>query len=70
MEEKIARCWNCTQFNSCDDYKTFAYGCLRCSHHEMERNTLKAISNFFNFIKLIPPEEKCPTDRMPLPITE
>lgn len=46
------RCWNCTQYAGCQDYRTFAFGCLSCNAHEAETNVLKMVNNLVDFANL------------------
>lgn len=31
--EGLRFCWTCNQFQTCQDCRTFAYGCISCSEH-------------------------------------
>lgn len=36
--EGLRFCWTCNQFQTCQDCRTFAYGCISCSEHMEDYN--------------------------------
>lgn len=44
-----SRCWNCSRYALCDDYRTFAWGCLCCDAHQRELSFFKTLQNLTDF---------------------
>lgn len=67
----LARCWNCTNYQSCTDYRTFAYGCLCCVEDYQPKWSLRqVVKNLADFAKLKkqgPPKVDEPGDEPKLP---
>lgn len=47
--EGLRFCWTCNQFQTCQDCRTFAYGCISCSEHKFEHNLAQCIRNFGDY---------------------
>lgn len=53
MTRMFARCWNCASYQGCEDYRTFAYGCLCCKEGYLpERNFRQVVKNLADFARL------------------
>lgn len=53
--EGLRFCWTCNQFQTCQDCRTFAYGCISCSEHKFEHNLAQCIRNFGDYIAMPSP---------------
>ena len=53
--EGLRFCWTCNQFQTCQDCRTFAYGCISCSEHKFEPNLAQCIRNFGDYIAMPSP---------------
>ena len=60
------RCWNCSRYTGCTDYRTFAWGCDCCTSHREEPSLLKTRRNLadFQWVKKQGPQK---TEEEPLP---
>ncbi len=49
----FARCWRCANYQSCEDYRTFAYGCLYCKEgYRTEPKFGQVVKNLADFARL------------------
>lgn len=53
--EGLRFCWTCNQFQTCQDCRTFAYGCISCSEHKFEHSLAQCIRNFGDYIAMPSP---------------